>query len=135
MEQMQHKHDVEKEKAMKDFDTYKLKVADMAQRTNRDYQGKFESQEEAITKMNSNFQDKITSFEKLNQELSTSLQKSKASSSMGIEALKNNYDKENNDLILKNDESYKEMLKEQLKIQGKELGITIFASIWMSLMV
>lgn len=118
MEELQNKYVTEKEKAMKDFDSYKLKVADMAQRTNRDYQEKFESQDEAITKMNLNFQEKIATFETLNLELKTSLQNLKASKAVGIDDLKKNFEKETNELIRRNDESYKEMLKEQLKLQG-----------------
>ena len=118
MEELQNKYVTEKEKAMKDFDSYKLKVADMAQRTNRDYQEKFESQDEAITKMNLNFQEKIATFETLNLELKTSLKNLKASKAVGIDDLKKNFEKETNELIRRNDESYKEMLKEQLKLQG-----------------
>ena len=118
MEEIQNKYVTEKEKAIKDFDSYKVKVADMAQRTNRDYQEKFESQDAAITKMNFNFQEKIATFETLNLELKTSLQTIKVSKAIGIDDLKKDFEKETNELIRRNDESYKEMLKEQLKIQG-----------------
>ena len=65
----QKKHDAEKQKALQDFDTFKLKTAEMSQRAAKEYLLKYESQESEINKMNLKFNEKLKLFEDLNSEL------------------------------------------------------------------
>ena len=115
----QKKHDAEKQKALQDFDTFKLKTAEMSQRAAKEYLLKYESQESEINKMNLKFNEKLKLFEDLNSELKAKFLESKSSSSSGLDDMKKSYEEKNNELMRSNNEKYEKMMKEQLLIQGE----------------
>ena len=65
------------------------------------------------------FQEKIVSFESINLDLNKSIEKSKSTSSFGLDEMKNKYENEKDDLIRANNENYEKLLKEQLRVQGE----------------
>jgi hypothetical protein len=118
MEKLLKKHELEKQTAIQDFESYKIKATDMAQRISRDYRGKFESQEQAINDMNKKYQEKITNFEACSDELNLSLEKSKSSNSVSIDKMRSDHKVKMEELVRTNDENAKKMFQEHLNTLG-----------------
>ena len=135
MEKNQKKHDTEKQKALTDFDNYKIKMTDMIQRINKDYKEKYDTQEDTIIKMTKKFQDKILVFESINTDLTESIKKSKSTSSMGLDEMKNKFESEIDELIRFNNENSEKISKLHMKEQGKLLifiilSLSLFVILW-----
>lgn len=118
MEKLLKKHELEKQTAIQDFESYKIKATDMAQRISRDYRGKFESQELAINDMNTRYQEKITNFEACSDELNLSLEKSRSSNTLSIDKMKLDHKVKTEEIIRTNDENARKMLQEHLNTVG-----------------
>lgn len=118
MEKLLKKHELEKQTAIQDFESYKIKATDMAQRISRDYRSKFESQEVAINDMNKRYQEKIANFEACSDELNLSLQNSKSSSNTSIDKMKLDHKLKTEEMIRTNDENARKMLQEHLNTLG-----------------
>lgn len=118
MEKLLKKHELEKQTAIQDFESYKMKATDMAQRISRDYRSKFESQEVAINDMNKRYQEKIANFEACSDELNLSLQNSKSSSNTSIDNMKLDHKLKTEEMIRINDENARKMLQEHLNTLG-----------------
>ena len=118
MELLRKKHELEKQAAKQEFESYKMKATDEALRIQSDYQIKFDSQEQSISKMNANFLEKMSSFRSCSNELSESLESLKTNNTVGLDEMKQNFAKEMSELKRVNAEESKNLMKEQLQVQG-----------------
>ena len=118
MELLRKKHELEKQAAKQEFESYKTKATDEALRIQSGYQIKFDSQEQSISKMNANFLEKMSSFRSCSNELSESLESLKTSNTVGLDEIKQNFAKEMSELKRVNAEESKNVMKEQLQVQG-----------------
>lgn len=122
MELLRKKHELEKQSAKQEFESFRAKANDEVQRIQSDFQIKFDSQEQSISKMNANFIEKMSSFRSCNDELSISLENLKSSNTVGLDETKLSFEKELSDLKRANEES-KNVIKEQLHAQGASLTL------------
>lgn len=118
MEKLLKKHELEKQTAIQEFESYKIKVSDMTQRISRDYQGKFESQELAINDMNQRYHERITNFEAYSDELNMCLENSKSSSNISIDKMKLDFRGRTDEMIRVNDENAVKMIQEHSEAAG-----------------
>jgi hypothetical protein len=117
-EKLQKKHEIEKLRAFQDFDDYKTKSNEKFQKMNNEYLSKYNSQDESINKMNSNFSEKLLLFEKTVKDLNKKIQNSNSAGTAGLDEQKLKFEKMIEDLENSNTEKYTNMLKEQTKLQG-----------------
>jgi hypothetical protein len=94
MEKLRKMHELEKQNTLQDFEAYKIRVIDTAQRTTREHQAKFELQADAIEKMNIGYQKTISAFESCNKELSNSLDNLKTNQRLHLSELRKRFDGE-----------------------------------------
>lgn len=117
MEKLQKKYAAEKESAAKDFQVYKVKVAEREQRITFDFQKKYDGLNEEVEKMNAKFQERMRSFEASTQELKRYLDDARSSGSSGMQELRKKYEFEIAELVRTSNTKYQDMLVEQLRLQ------------------
>lgn len=106
MEKLLKKHELEKQNALQDFDAYKIRANDTAQRTTRDYQVKLEVQADAIEKMNLEYQKTLSAFESCNKELSDSINNLKINGKLEVDEVRKRFNSEKvvNDHIMQKEQ-------------------------------
>ena len=110
----------------KNLNLSEQKANDEVQRIQSDFQIKFDSQEQSISKMNANFIEKMSSFRSCNDELSISLENLKSRNTAGLDETKLSFEKELDELKRANEES-KNVIKEQLQAQGTSLPVLSYS--------
>lgn len=120
LENIQKKHNTEKQKAFQDLDDYKLKITNKEKDMYSNFQLKFDSQEDNINRMNFKFNEKITNFEIITNELKVLLEKNKNKYVLDMNELKISHENEMIDMTKVNNGNYTKMLNEQMRAQGEE---------------
>ena len=118
MDLLRQKHELEKQNAKQEFESYKMKAIGEALRIQSDYQIKFDSQEQSISKMNAHFLEKMLSFRSCNNELSESLESLQTNNIVGLDETRLSFANEMSELKRANAEESKNVIKEQLQAQG-----------------
>ena len=117
MDKMMKKHEVEKTNAIADLEKYKSKMNEREQKISKEYQNKFDGMRDEITKMNSKFQEKISTFEAINGDLKKSIEDQKSTGSQINDEVRKKYEVEIAELVRFHNEKYQTMLVGQLQIQ------------------
>lgn len=118
MEKLLKKHELEKQTALQDFEAYKIRANDTAQRTSRDYLVKLEIQADAIEKMNLGYQKTLSAFESYNKELSDSLNDLKISGKLELDEVRKRFDSEKVGQSCANDHMMQKERQDHLKLIG-----------------
>lgn len=111
-------HELEKQNALQDFEAYKIRAIDIAQRTTRDYQTKFELQADSIVKINLGYQEKLSTFELCNKDLSNSLESLKTNGRLHLDEVRKRFDSEKLDLNSSMNRMMERNQAEHIKLQG-----------------
>jgi hypothetical protein len=118
MEKLRKKHELEKQNALQDFEAYRIRVIDTAQRTAREHQAKFELQADAIEKMNIVYQKTISAFESCNKELSNSIDDLKINEKSQLNELRKRFDGEKMEQNCASDNMMQKEQQEHLELLG-----------------
>lgn len=114
---LQKKYAADKDGAQKDFQAYKIKVAEREQRLTIDVQKKYDTLKDEVSQMNQRFVDKTRAFESAMLELNKSLDEARSAGSGALQELRNKYDDEIAELVKSSNVKYQDMLVQQLGVQ------------------
>ena len=117
IEKLTKKHEIEKQNALKELESYKLKVKEREQKVAAEFQSKFESTQDKVEKMNAKFRERIEAFDKLSQQYQTDILNARTSGSASLEEIRKKYEAEMSDYVKNSNEKYNNMLVEQLRNQ------------------
>jgi len=117
LENLKRKHEEEKQRALQDLQNFKSNCALRETKISKDYQIKVESLRSEIEAMNNKFKEKLTQYEVVNKDLKASIEGLKKQNVNEVAELKAKHNAEISDLVTTNNEKFRAMLVDQLKLQ------------------
>eukprot|EP01035_Chromulina_nebulosa_P024906 gene24906-32457_t len=111
------KHDLEKQSAQLEFNNFREKAAAKELKIAAEFQQKFDGLRKEVEIMNKKFQEKLSQFESVNQDLQKALESSTVTGLAGLTELKKRHEMEIAELVRAGNEKYQNMLLEQLNKQ------------------